>query len=378
AAAAALREGGATRVVLGLCRGRPSRELVAALRRAGAEPFGIASVELAGRSDGTRLLAAARARLALLPPGERGRTMLAAGFSRRALLSPAAAVEITPVAELDAARCVGCGLCTEACPQGAIDTGFVDASRCDACGRCVVACPRAALHLSGCSAAQLEAQLGELLPGTLGIAFADPAPDGWALVETPAATPGLRLQVAAQGAQVELDPFSQRVLDTVGTQAAPGPITVSEPRATADAVLRLAPEDCELVLEDDASPLGLLAFDAEACTLCGACAAACPARALELVDGFALRHDPAACVGCGRCVTACPEDALEVRRGIDVARLRRGQVELLRSERESCSACGAELPPLPMRRRVRELLPDLAAAPLDLCAGCAVRDRTAP
>jgi len=133
--------------------------------------------------------------------------------------------------------------------------------------------------------------------------------------------------------------------------------------------------------EDAASPLGVLACDAERCTLCGACAAACPTTALRLeegVDATALHHDPAGCVACGRCVRACPEHALDVRRGIDLARLAVGAVELAHAEREACTRCGADLPPRPMRRRLRELLPELAGAPLELCAGCARTYGSAP
>ena len=44
---------------------------------------------------------------------------------------------------------------------------------------------------------------------------------------------------------------------------------------------------------------------------CGACIAACPARALR-VDGALLRVDPLRCTSCGRCVLPCPTEALSL------------------------------------------------------------------
>jgi len=122
---------------------------------------------------------------------------------------------------------------------------------------------------------------------------------------------------------------------------------------------------------------GLLELDCERCTVCGACAAACPTGALELEtqhDETVLRHDPSACTACGRCVTACPEQAIDVQPGIDIPGSDRGRLELIRAEHERCSACGMELLPRPLRRRVSELLggPDGA---LELCAACAARAR---
>ncbi len=409
AAAEALRELGASRAVLGLCDRNPHSDLAGALRRAGAVPFGVEAVTLAGRGreEAARLVAAAAARLAALAPGDRGKAVLAAnGVSRRALLSFAGMVTHEPVAVLDDTACAGvahCGLCVESCPVRAIDAAgvlpSVDQRACTACGLCVSRCPHGALHLAGSSAAQIEAQLEGLLPGVSGIVFAcrksgAEAPLGWGLVELPTLallTPGWILQAHARGAQVRLAPcgdgccagvgdaerFVARVLAACEPQRPDGraPIRLGEPSATADAVLRLAPPATEAVIEDNASPMGLLAFDAERCTLCSACAGACPTGALQLdetVRNTTLRHEPGACVACGRCVTACPESALGVRRGIDLARLAAGNVDLARVEREVCTQCGADLPPRPMRRRLRALLPALSGAPLGLCAGCAV------
>jgi len=114
--------------------------------------------------------------------------------------------------------------------------------------------------------------------------------------------------------------------------------------------------------------------------VCGACAIVCPTRALALDEdgsGSALRHDPGTCVACERCVSVCPEAALDVRRAIDVARLREGELELTRDARQRCTVCGTELPPWQMRRRLRELLPLIEDTPLELCTGCAARVRQA-
>jgi len=408
AAAATLRELGASRVVLGLCGGRPSNDLLGALRRAGAEPFGIVAVAVGGRErdEAARIVSAAAARLAALAPGESGRPFVATtGLSRRGLFSLPVAMPHTAVAVLDARACAGvgrCGLCLEACSANAIVTAgslpAIDAAACTACGACVPHCPHGALRLAGAAGAQVAAQLEALVPGT-DVVFAcekarAEAPPGWALVELPTlalVTPGWILQTRARGARVRLAPcngaccagaddvlaLAERVIDGGAADAA-APITLDEPRATVDAVLRLAPT---ALLEHAASPLGLLACDQDRCTLCGACAAACPTSALRLaedVDATVLNHDPAACVACARCVPACPERALAVARGIDAARLAVGSFELVRAGREACARCGADLPPRPMRRRLRELLPELAGAPLDLCAGCARKDGSAP
>jgi formate hydrogenlyase subunit 6/NADH:ubiquinone oxidoreductase subunit I len=55
---------------------------------------------------------------------------------------------------------------------------------------------------------------------------------------------------------------------------------------------------------------GELAFDMDACTFCGACARACPARCLTVdIKTCVLQSDPFACVYCGVCVEECATGA---------------------------------------------------------------------
>jgi 2-oxoacid:acceptor oxidoreductase delta subunit (pyruvate/2-ketoisovalerate family) len=56
--------------------------------------------------------------------------------------------DLRGVVDLD--RCVGCGICEDVCPEGAIvvnRTARVDPWRCKGCGICVDRCPQGALSL---------------------------------------------------------------------------------------------------------------------------------------------------------------------------------------------------------------------------------------
>jgi ferredoxin len=65
----------------------------------------------------------------------------------------------------------------------------------------------------------------------------------------------------------------------------------------------------------------LPAIDADRCTGCGRCVAACEPRALSLEATpdwrkSAVLHDPMGCTGCSLCAHRCPFDAIEMRRPV--------------------------------------------------------------
>jgi len=107
------------------------------------------------------------------------------------------------------------------------------------------------------------------------------------------------------------------------------------------------------------SPFGLVEVG-ERCTVCGACAAACPSDALAIrrdEEASRLTVVPARCVACGRCVPACPEpDTLRMRQVTDLRRLDHGPVDLKRAPHRRCERCGAPIAPEAMVQRITALL----------------------
>lgn len=67
--------------------------------------------------------------------------------------SPQSQDGLTPVLSFYEARCIGCGACLKACPNGAQtilnDKKVINRKRCTLCGRCVETCPTSALEFTG-------------------------------------------------------------------------------------------------------------------------------------------------------------------------------------------------------------------------------------
>lgn len=321
----------------------------------------------------------------------------------------------------------------------------VDKRRCEGCGVCLTSCPAGAVSLPGASLSQYEAQLAALLGAnepavlfycTKTAAVLDGSTRGWLPVEVPCigmVTPGWLLQTVACGATAvgftscggDCRAFEETVLEgrvayvrdllrLLGDDAAEyrvgavpvGPLGVeppprlppfmrpdvpacppslAEPAATATALVRLGQGDHSTALHlpgDGASPLGLVHLRTEACTACGACAAACPTGALrfeERDEGVVLSYDATACNGCGRCALNCPESAgrvLRVERAADLDALRRGRTPLKMEPLAPCNGCGRPIAPSAMLDRIRSLVaPDEPAGPLfsilgGLCTDC--------
>ncbi|MCD6250235.1 MAG: 4Fe-4S binding protein [candidate division Zixibacteria bacterium] len=58
---------------------------------------------------------------------------------------------IRTVAVVHENECVGCGVCAEVCPEGAIavdDLAVIDIQKCTACGACMYECPQNAISLT--------------------------------------------------------------------------------------------------------------------------------------------------------------------------------------------------------------------------------------
>lgn len=328
---------------------------------------------------------------------------------------------------VDRDRCEACGLCVGACP--------VDAIRLPGSSLC-----QYAAEIGTLLAAERPAILLSCREVTITLA-GEPDGDspGWLPVVVPClgmVTPGWALQALAGGAQAvgllscgqgcrfstgsvleERVAYVQALLSLLGDESAServrivrarregrsraaasvqglrGPgrtarareVTLTEPRATAEAALELSELHGgagNLVLAHDASPLGLVRLREETCTTCGTCAGVCPTGALALEEEgeeVALTYDPTRCVACRRCALACPEaadDTLHVESVTDIASLAGGRATLKRETLALCRSCGRPIAPRRMLGRLRELLGgELDSGPLlsllsEFCADC--------
>ena len=84
-----------------------------------------------------------------------GQALAAAGRAATVLAKPS--IQISPlVSQVDAEQCIGCGLCAEVCPFGAISLEAVEGkgyraknipASCKGCGLCAASCPKKAIDM---------------------------------------------------------------------------------------------------------------------------------------------------------------------------------------------------------------------------------------
>ncbi len=130
------------------------------------------------------------------------------------------------------------------------------------------------------------------------------------------------------------------------TVAKPATFNLSpEKRTTLDFALehlaRHAPTPVEEIPLAAGSLFGGVAVDKKTCTLCMACAGACPESAL--VDGRdtpTLKFIERNCVQCGLCVNTCPESAVTLVPRLSLTDMARQEVVLNEAEPFNCVRCG--------------------------------------
>ena len=119
----------------------------------------------------------------------------------------------------------------------------------------------------------------------------------------------------------------------------------AEKRQTLDFALdhlaKLAPTPQEEIALAAGALFGGVAVNKQTCTLCMACAGACPESAL--VDGRdapVLKFIERNCVQCGLCVNTCPESALTLVPRMNLTESARREIVLNEAEPFNCVKCG--------------------------------------
>ena len=136
-----------------------------------------------------------------------------------------------------------------------------------------------------------------------------------------------------------------------------------------------------IALPATGSPLGGLAINKNACTLCLSCVNACPASALQdNPESLQLKFIEKNCLQCGLCVKTCPENALALLPRLEVTAQRKEAVVLNEMQPYACIRCSK---PFGTLKAIEAMLGKLAghamfqgaaAQRLKMCSDCRVID----
>lgn len=316
--------------------------------------------------------------------------------------------------------CNGCAACTLACPTGALSSSWAPRERLlgevqsalRSPGADTVRQPVLVVHARGTRLpASLPARMRALEVPALP-AFGDELwLSAWAsgfrtvlLVDNASLGPGARravdaalVQARALGAAAGREDLGVALVAPAALAAAGARFAVHEPHAphaagrlddgtgkrglAVAALLRVAhARTSRATAVHERASFGSLQVDARACTLCLACANACPTGALAgsltgAMQRLMLRES--ACVQCGLCAAACPEHAVALVKRVTVSAWRDPPKELAQDPMVRCSECRTPFATRRVQQRASALAPGRAArhpqGPGALCAACRSR-----
>jgi ferredoxin len=129
------------------------------------------------------------------------------------------------------------------------------------------------------------------------------------------------------------------------------------------------------------SPLGAIAINKDACTMCLSCVNACPASALQdNVEAPQLKFIEKNCVQCGLCAKTCPENAITLVPQLNLAPTRKEPVVINEMKPYSCIRCSKPFGTLKAIEAMvgklsgHSMFQGAAAERLKMCSDCRVID----